>query len=66
MNKICTSLEQSKKLIELGIDINTADTTNRTFYDWQRELEFKNTKHISIFKLFKNIFVNFYEVIIGK
>lgn len=27
MNKICTSLEQSKKLIELGIDINTADLT---------------------------------------
>jgi len=26
MNKICTSLEQSKKLVELGIDINTADT----------------------------------------
>lgn len=25
MNKICTSLEQSKKLIELGIDIYTAD-----------------------------------------
>ena len=25
MNKISTSLEQSKKLIELGIDINTAD-----------------------------------------
>lgn len=25
MNKICTSLEQSKKLIELGIDIKTAD-----------------------------------------
>ena len=25
MNKICTSLEQSKKLLELGIDINTAD-----------------------------------------
>lgn len=25
MNKICTSMEQSKKLIELGIDINTAD-----------------------------------------
>jgi len=24
-NKICTSFEQSKKLIELGIDINTAD-----------------------------------------
>ena len=25
MNKICTSLEQSKRLIELGIDVNTAD-----------------------------------------
>ncbi len=25
MNKICTSIEQSKKLIELGIDMNTAD-----------------------------------------
>ena len=25
MNKICTSLEQTKKLIELGIDVNTAD-----------------------------------------
>jgi hypothetical protein len=27
MNKICTDIEQSKKLIELGIDINTADLT---------------------------------------
>ena len=25
MNKICTSVEQSQKLIELGIDVNTAD-----------------------------------------
>lgn len=25
MNKICTSIEQSKKLMELGIDINSAD-----------------------------------------
>lgn len=25
MNKICTSVEQSKKLIELGIDRNTSD-----------------------------------------
>ena len=24
-NKICTSIDQSKKLIELGIDVNTAD-----------------------------------------
>ena len=25
MNKICTSIEQSKKLLELGVDVNTAD-----------------------------------------
>lgn len=25
MNKICTSLEQSQRLIELGIDVDTAD-----------------------------------------
>ena len=25
MNKICTDISQSKKLIELGIDVNTAD-----------------------------------------
>lgn len=25
MNKICTSIEQSKKLIELGVDVKTAD-----------------------------------------
>ena len=25
MTKICTSIEQSKKLVELGIDVNTAD-----------------------------------------
>ena len=25
MNKICTSIEQSKRLMELGIDVNTAD-----------------------------------------
>ena len=33
MNKICTSLEQSKKLIELGVDIYTADMcwTNHLF-----------------------------------
>lgn len=29
MNKICTNLEQSKKLIELGIDVNTADMCYR-------------------------------------
>lgn len=29
MNKICTSLEQSKELIELGIDVSTADMCYR-------------------------------------
>ena len=29
MNKICTTIEQSKKLIELGIDVNTADMCYR-------------------------------------
>jgi len=32
MNKICTSVEQSKKLIELGIDVNSADIIYTTFY----------------------------------
>jgi hypothetical protein len=36
MNKICTSIEQSKKLIELGIDVNTADmylwSSGRRYY----------------------------------
>ncbi len=36
MNKICTSLEQSKKLIELGIDINTADMYWDYDYDIQK------------------------------
>ena len=33
MNKICTSLEQSKKLIELGIDVNTADMVYQSVED---------------------------------
>ena len=32
MNKICTSIEQSKKLIELGLDVKTADMNYSTFY----------------------------------
>ena len=32
MNKICTSINQSNKLIELGIDVNTADIYYTTFY----------------------------------
>ena len=33
MNKICTSIEQSKKLIESGVDVNTADM----YYQWYSE-----------------------------
>ena len=35
MNKICTDIEQSKKLIELGIDVNTSDM----FWDTAEPLE---------------------------
>lgn len=31
MNKICTTIEQSKKLIELGIDVETADMSYQHF-----------------------------------
>lgn len=30
--KTCTTIEQSKKLMELGIDVNTADIYYTTFY----------------------------------
>lgn len=33
MNKICTSIEQSQKLIELGISYDTADMIWATIYD---------------------------------
>lgn len=45
MNKICTSIEQSKKLIELGIDVNTADMyyPNRVGIDnYALPIEYKN------------------------
>lgn len=32
----------------------------RTFYDWQRELEFKNPKRINILKLFKNMIIEIF------
>ena len=36
MNKICTDIKQSKKLIELGIDVNTADMFWELLYDDKR------------------------------
>lgn len=43
--KICTSIEQSKKLIELGIDVNTADMcrTNHLFNDFTSSWRIEST-----------------------
>lgn len=35
MNKICTTIEQSQKLIELGVDVSTAD-----MYLWATSLRY--------------------------
>ncbi len=35
MNKICTTIEQSKKLVELGIDVSTADM----FYAYRANIQ---------------------------
>lgn len=40
MNKICTSLEQSKKLIELGIDADTADMVYLRSYFFEESEEY--------------------------
>lgn len=37
MNKICTTIEQSRKLIELGVDVNTSD-----MYWWYNTEEKRN------------------------
>ena len=42
MNKICTSIEQFKKLIELGIDVNTADMFWDTLFDKKPEAQVDN------------------------
>lgn len=62
MNKICTSIEQSEKLIELGIDVITADmdyvqfANNPKKYDcvvnmWNNEHEFDWTPAWSLASL---------------
>ena len=52
MNKICTSIQQSKKLIELGIDINTADMCYYYDHNWSNE-------HIEIPKVCDNNYEQF-------
>ena len=42
MNKICTSQEQSKELIELGIDVNTADMFWNTLFSKKSEAQVDN------------------------
>ncbi len=44
MSKICTSIEQSKKLIELGLDVYTADMK------WFISLDEYSIEEISVFK----------------
>lgn len=46
MNKICTSIEQSERLIELGIDVSTADMY------W----EYDFTEHECVLKIMDNNF----------
>jgi hypothetical protein len=42
MNKICTSIEQSKKLIELGLDVKTADMFWDTLFAKKPEAQVNN------------------------
>ena len=52
MNKICTSIKQSKTLIELGIDVNTADMCYYYDHNWSNE-------HIKIPKIWDNNYEKF-------
>jgi len=45
MNKICTTIEQSKKLIKLGVDVNIADMTYVSMKDYG-----ENTYHLTVGK----------------
>lgn len=57
MTKICTSIEQSEKLIELGIDINTADmywwsTSKRSYIEAMDDGDFNEAEgHICAWSL---------------
>ena len=46
MNKICTDINQSKKLIELGIDRNTADMFWDTLFAKKPEAQVNNHHYI--------------------
>lgn len=46
MNKICTSIDQSKKLIELGIDVKTADMFWDTLFAKKPEAQVDNQHFI--------------------
>lgn len=56
MNKICTSIEQSKKLIKLGIDVNSAD-----MYWLNRHIDLTETKY-EVFVINKsNKYIDFFK-----
>ena len=46
MNKICTDIEQSKKLLELGIDVKTADMFWDTLFAKKPEAQVNNDHFI--------------------
>lgn len=56
MNKICTSIEQSQKLIELGIDVNTAD-----MYWLNRHIDLTETKYELFVVDRSNEYVDFFN-----
>lgn len=47
MNKLCTSIEQSQKLIELGIDVKTADMFWDTLFAKKPEAQVDNHHFIN-------------------
>lgn len=58
MNKICTSLEQSKRLIKLGIDVNTADMYHFTIV---RDYPYAQGRIATITKIMDGSFSSIYD-----
>ena len=59
MNNICTSVEQSQKLIELGIDVNTADMYYFTII---RNYPYSQGKIKTIAKIMDGSFSSNYDI----
>ena len=59
MNKICTSIEQSKRLIELGIDVSTADMY---YFTIVRDYPYSQGKIKTIAKIMDGSFSSNYDI----